>query len=172
MSTQPLRKKLVGHTERGMIAYDLETKRIRAGETPEPIYATVYSGHDLFAERTPDYGSLGRFIERYCLTRERAGARFVAWNGNKFDVYLVIKALLSLDSEYRIEPMLAGSGALRGVTVRRDKRQWLFLDGMAMTYQQCNLATFVQSFAPEYPKLTHDFTETEFDPESEQDRAV
>lgn len=165
-----------------IIAYDLETTRIREG-SPTPLYITAYgeqAGADLFVSiKLSGMVHLCEVLEQRFLQPELKGVRFVAWNGNNFDVYLVGAALLHSD-KYVIRPYLTRSKALRGlrVTLKSDKKiGWEFLDGISMTLGQAGLSEkerskfadstlkkFLNVFAPEYGKLEGpNFEKEEFD---------
>lgn len=139
-----------------LIAYDLETTPIRAG-SPEPRYITAYTEGWSCSLKLNGPAQLRIVLQNRFLIPEFSKARFVAWNGNNFDVYLVAQALLECD-EYILRPYLTRSKNLRGLRVisRADKRQqWEFLDGMAMTVGNVpmKLARFVDVFAPLHAKL-------------------
>ncbi|MCS6947219.1 MAG: hypothetical protein NZM12_06360, partial [Steroidobacteraceae bacterium] len=108
-------------------------------------------------------------LEARFLTRENKGARFVAWNGNNFDVYLIALALLR-SSDYVLKPYLTRSKALRGLKViergRAKPCSWEFLDAAAMTgLAGRSLDDFLATFAPAYRKLdAPDWEREEFDP--------
>lgn len=150
-----------------LIAYDLETSRIEKG-TPELLYITAY-GDDNYCLSVSIQGKkkdkdkiFCALLESYLLTKENDKAQFVAWNGNKYDGYFVVKALLESD-RWHIQPYMTASKALRGFKVKEKRlehmkyRQKLlsfeFLDGMAMTGVQCKLEKFLKTFAPDYSKL-------------------
>ncbi len=145
-----------------IIAYDFETTRIKAG-TPEVLYLTAY-GKDFFLS-TPveSIHHLKALLIHHFLTDENKGKYFVAWNGNKFDVYFVIQALLTVDPDYLQRPYLTRNNQLRGVGIiefpdwdddrERINVDWQFLDGMAMTGIHTKLKSFIQTFAPDYSKL-------------------
>lgn len=165
---------------RPIIAYDLETTRIAEG-TPTVTYLTAYGprGFKISAplvpratkkrDATKALGELLRIVEAEFLTDERKRTRYVAWNGNGYDVFFIARALLMSD-RWILRPYLTRSKALRGLKVidRLDsKRNWEFLDGMSMTgldAAKMKLEKFVSMFAPQYPKLAFDFSTMEFDP--------
>lgn len=145
---------------RPIIAYDLETTRIAAG-TPRPLYITAYC--DTWTASLPiaDVPMLADILEARFLTEENAGARFVAWNGNNFDVYMIAAALLHLD-RWILRPYLTRSKNLRGLRVVEkeirpgNKRplSWEFVDGVAMTgLIGVTLKKFLERFAPDHLKL-------------------
>lgn len=164
---------------RRLIAYDLETTRIQAG-TPRPLYLTVYG--DALQLETPirDMLHLREVITTQLLTEENQGAAFIAWNGNRFDAFIIAAALIG-DPQYRLRPYLTRSKALRGLRVtlsedgdKRTKRAWEFLDGIAMTgLVGTSLEKFVGNFAPDFPKLTGaiDFERETFDAKNPIHRA-
>ena len=180
--SKPLCRREFKPRERTLIAYDLETTRIAAGKTPRPLYVTAYS--EDFSVSVPitssvknPLGNLGDVLVARFLTSDNHDARFVAWNGNNFDVYMIALALLALP-QYTLRPYLTRSKNLRGLKVI-DKtmsfkmkmsprktackvcgamqshyhRSWEFLDGIAMTGPGITLAAFLKLFAPEYAKL-------------------
>jgi len=149
-----------------MIAYDLETTRIVAGN-PKPLYLTA-CGADMHVS-TPlrSLEHLRDILQSEFLTPERHRTRFVAWNGNKFDVFFIGAALLH-SKEYVLRPYLTRTKALRGLKViqPKEKLEWEFLDGMAMTVGvPTRLNDFLKTFAPEFHKLdAPDWEHEEFNP--------
>jgi hypothetical protein len=167
----PMKRKKSRGRVRPFIAYDLETTRIAAG-TPRPLYLTAYAPDfklsKAVAKKNP-WQSLLSLLTRFLLTPENNGVRFVAWNGNGYDAFLIARALLE-SPDYLIAPYLTKSHALRGMRVVgiNDMRgmEWEFLDGMSMTgldAAKVKLSKFVAQFAPQYPKLSLDFENEEFD---------
>jgi len=154
-----------------LVAYDLETTNIAAG-TPRPLFLTAYGADIDLALRVDSVEHLGCLIRDHLLTDDRAGTRYVAWNGNHFDAYFMAAALLSLDG-YVIRPFLTRGKTLRGFVVIRaediDKKDavcWYFLDGIAMLgLAGTPLKTFLDTFAPEFKKLAEniDFEKESFD---------
>lgn len=186
---KPLKKKVTNARVKPMICYDLETTRIAEG-TPKPLYLTYYG---VMTDGTIVQGSiaiqsiehLAEVIVQRLLIPELSGYRFVAWNGNKFDVYLVAAGLLSVPG-YVMRPYLTRSKNLRGLRVVKEAREdesslqketsiekrkrlsWEFLDGMAMTganaWPDGRLKFFLERYAPEYHKLeAPDWENEEFD---------
>lgn len=139
-----------------MVAYDLETTRIEAG-TPTPLYITVYGldGEIRIGEKLNDLTDLLEVLALEVLKPAHDGYRFVGWNANNFDVYLVAKALL-LDDRYLMRPYLTRSKSLRGMRVIDQVTQceYEFLDGMAMTGCMMKLEKFLEKFAPDHLKMT------------------
>lgn len=186
--TRPLRRKQTPSLEkvvrnlRPIIAYDLETTSIKPG-TPHPLYLTAcgaqfwFSGEILSVKHLCDM-----LIERFLL-RDLSGTRFVAWNGNHFDVYLVAMALLR-SPDYILRPYLTRSRNLRGLRVilrqydeygfeitekcSKSKKEvsWEFLDAIAMTGMTGKpLKDFLKTFAPDWQKLEGpDFEREQFNP--------
>ena len=165
VGSKPMRRKELRLRRRLMIAYDLETTRIKAGETPRPLYLTAYGEGWQCSARLADLAQLRDILIARFLTFERHQTRFVAWNGNNFDVYLIAQALLE-SGDYTLRPYLTRSKNLRGLRVLarhkvRDKRKgrdvrlsWEFLDGIAMTgLVGMSLKKFLAQFAPDYGKL-------------------
>lgn len=152
---------------RRMIAYDLETSRIAKG-TPRLLYFTAY-GEDWRASiRLQGVEHFRDVLESRVLTPENHRARFVAWNGNNFDVYFVARALLGSD-KWILRPYMTRSKGLRGLKViergTKPAHWWEFLDGIAMTKCEVTLARFLEKFAPDYGKLKGpDWEKEEFDP--------
>lgn len=153
------------------IAYDLETTRIAAG-TPKLLYITAYG--ETFRSSEPIKGRdrfarLAEILTDRFLTPALNGYRFIAWNGNGFDVFFIARALLT-SPDFLIRPYLTRSNSIRGMRVvglnHLDGYEWEFLDGMAMTgldSAKMKLEKFVGLFAPQYPKLSLDFSQEEFD---------
>lgn len=166
-----------------LIAYDLETTNIQAG-TPHPLYITAYGGEhrDMeefrIAERLavkrndPIFGmtwqdgyyTLLEVLATEFLITEHDSTRYVGWNANNFDVFMVAKALL-LDDRYELRPYLTRSKSLRGLRVKdlQTGCEWEFLDGIAMTGCTMPLEKFLKVFAPDHEKLDVDFSVEEFD---------
>lgn len=153
-----------------MIAYDLETTRIQAG-TPEPRFVTAYGDGFEVCAKVQTIEQLRDVIITRFLDPELSRTRFVAWNGNKFDGYLISAALLH-SPEYEIRPYLTRNKSLRGmrIVLKREPRIfWEFLDGMAMTGIQKPLKDFLKVFAPDYQKLDGpDFERVEFNADDPQ----
>lgn len=157
------------------VAYDLETTRIKEG-TPLVKYITafgeaVFLSRRIRATKKDPYSDLAYVLRNYFITEEQHGYRFIGWNANKFDVFMVAKALLQFD-DIILRPYLTRSKSLRGLKVigiagdLKDK-EWEFLDGMAMTGLDTvgmKLKKFLDLFAPEYQKLELDFEKVAFDP--------
>lgn len=150
-----------------LIAYDLETTNIAVG-TPRPLYITACGKDYWISQEVLGVGHLSEIIVNRFLIPETAGARFVAWNGNKFDVYFIAMALLK-DPDYLLRPYLTSGKNLRGLRVIRrqyddegrevtgmkgvPKLEWEFLDGIAMLGIQKTLKEFLKTFAPAYQKM-------------------
>ena len=171
-------KEIKGRTVPFM-AYDFETTPIKAG-TPEPLYLTVYGekGEDKYKLSVPITGkgvdklkNLGAILENNLLIPENDGTRFIAWNGNGFDAYFIGPALLE-SGKWIVKPYFTRSKAIRGIKVIENKKvekgkkrlQFEFLDGIAMTgIVGKKLGQFVETFAPQYPKLKLDLENISFD---------
>jgi hypothetical protein len=163
---RPLRLSKRKGRQRRIIAYDLETTRIKAG-SPRPVYLTAYGADFSFSGRIDSFIHLRDFLVARFLVPEFHRARFVAWNGNKYDVFFVGAALLH-SSEYLLRPYLTRTKALRGLKVihKETKQEWEFLDGLAMTLgaKPCTLKEFLKTFAPNHHKLdAPDWEREEFD---------
>lgn len=156
-----------------MVAYDLETTRIAKG-TPRPLYLTAYSDEENFilSEPIESIAHLGAILSERFLVPQFLDTRFVAWNGNHFDAYMIAAALLH-DPRYVIRPFLTRGKTLRGMLVMlRDSlddkkaRGWYFVDGIAMLgLVGVSLAKFLKTFAPDFEKLSEviDFDSEDFD---------
>ncbi len=147
-----------------MIAYDLETTSIKAG-TPIPLYFTAYGeGFQTSVPLFDGVRSLSNILTTQILIDENIRTRFVAWNGNNYDVYFVARALLD-DQNYILRPYLTRSKALRGLKVidaHNKKRYWEFLDGISMTgLIGRKLEFFLKTFAPSFQKLDAPHWDTE-----------
>lgn len=98
-------------------------------------------------------------LVHWFLTAENRGAKFVAWNANRFDSYYVAAALVA-DDRFVMRPFLSKSNALRGLRVQRrgDSERaaaWMFLDGLAMLgLEGVSLEKFLGNFAPDHAKRT------------------
>lgn len=159
---KPMKRKEFHPRIRPIIAYDLETTIIKAG-CPAPLYLTAFGDGYMLSGPLNSMPELAGVVESEFLVEEFAGTRFVAWNGNKFDGYLIGIALLHLKG-YEIMPYLAKGTMLRGFRVQKvgTKLSWEFLDGIAMTGCTMPLKTkrfkngevkskgFLGVFAPEY----------------------
>lgn len=156
-----------------LIAYDLETTRISEG-TPTLLYITAYGDNEFkYSGKITGqdkYQTLNQILETYFLIPENDRSKFIAWNGNKYDVYFIIKALLT-SGNWLIQPYMTASKSLRGMLVKTKRTketkkiyQYQFLDGISMTgIVGKKLKDFVATFAPEFPKLALDFDNEEFD---------
>ncbi len=153
---KPMKRVDVNSRRRVTIAYDLETTRIEAG-TPKPLYFTAY-GKDISISLPVLNGSesLAQILIQNILIEENNRARLIAWNGNNFDIYFIVRALLN-HPEYEIRPYLTRSKSLRGCKIilkAQRKNYWEFLDGIAMTgLTGRKLEFFLKTFAPDFQKL-------------------
>lgn len=154
---------------RALIAYDLETTSIKCG-TPKPLYITAFGDEGFFCSKAVNsISELEAVLINRFLIDELNDVRFVAWNGNNFDVYLIAKALLK-NPNYILRPYLTRSKNLRGLRIIKrtfdennfettnDQKgksiSWEFLDGIAMTVGAATkLEKFLKVFAPDYLKL-------------------
>lgn len=137
-----------------IVAYDLETSPIKAG-SPRPLYLTAWAPGFEVAEPIRDFANLHHVLTHQLLTPENSGAKFAAWNGNRFDAYFIAAALVR-DDRYRLVPLLTKSRELRGLEVLsldNESQRWNFVCGMAMLGIDCTLAELLESFAPDLPKL-------------------
>jgi len=166
---RPMRRKPITGKQHAIFAYDLETTRIKKG-TPTLKFITGYGENfKISQEIRTEKELLDILLDQFLLSRFN-GARFVAWNGNKYDVYFVARAIL-LDSSLIIRPYLTSKNSLRGLKVIRKKEKnqkgkaesWEFLDGIAMTGIEKSLKNFLKVFAPSHEKLSIDWAKTEFD---------
>lgn len=164
---KPMKRKICAHRPREMIAYDLETTRIAVG-TPKPLYLTAYGKQFSFSGALQNgVESLREILVTQFLTPEHKRMRFVAWNGNGFDVFFIAQAILQ-SPDYLIRPYLTRSKSLRGLRIQRvddPKMCWEFLDGISMTGLVGRpLKFFLKTFAPEYQKHeAPDWENEEFD---------
>ena len=155
----PFKLKQTRPRKKTIIAYDLETTNITPNETPRPLYITAYGFYKdgeefLRAQKLNSSDDLLEILATDFLIPQHDGFRFVGWNANNFDVYLIARALL-LDSRYELRPYMTRSKSLRGLRVvdMTNMMQWEFLDGMAMTGCMMTLEKFLHVFAPDYEKL-------------------
>lgn len=130
------------------------------------MYLTAY-GADFHID-TPIAGdnwharihSLCRILRAQFLTDELLGVAFVAWNGNRFDAFIIAAALVT-ERDLIIKPYMTKNKALRGLRImrkeddgKRNAKCWEFLDGIAMTgLTGLSLDKFVANFAPQFPKM-------------------
>lgn len=161
MRNRPLQRKNAESKTRPIVAYDLETTRISA-ETPTPLYITAFDGQDLISKPLRSFDDLRSVLVNDILPRW-PDHRFVAWNGNRFDAYLICLALVTVRG-YQIKPYLARNKSLRGALITNGKNKWELLDGMAMTGVEKKLGVFVATYAPAFPKLNLDLENIPFDP--------
>ncbi|RJP44492.1 hypothetical protein C4587_01775 [Candidatus Parcubacteria bacterium] len=161
-----------------LAAYDFESTAIAEG-TPELLYVTGFGDSSFRVSTRLDRGNrlerLRDILINYFLLPEYSGAKFVAWNGNRFDVYFIIQALLH-SPDYVMQPYMTASKALRGLRVKSTRKytvagkrkilQYEFLDGISMTGMVGKtLESFLKTFAPELPKLKLDLENIEFNPD-------
>lgn len=169
MLNRPLQRKSADPKARPIVAYDLETTPIAAG-TPRPLYFTAFDGHDLISQAVDNFDDLHELLHHSVLPKWRK-YRFVAWNGNRFDAYLVALALIH-DPDYMIKPYLARNKTLRGMMIKdQHDHSWEFLDGIAMTGIEKKLGEFVATYAPAFPKLDLDLSNQTFNPRDPEHRA-
>lgn len=173
---RPMMRRASRPRTKPFIAYDLETTRIAEG-TPDLLYLTAYS--ESYKLSVPIKGRKKERSRYLCdllmeefLVKRFNGFRFIAWNGNGYDVFFIALSLL-LSSEVILRPYLTRANTIRGLRVlgvgKLDGLEWEFLDGMAMTgldTVKMKLKVFVSKFAPQYPKLDLDFDSVEFDPKN------
>lgn len=165
-----------------IIAYDLETTSIEAG-TPKPLYITAFSDHRNYVLSTAVDGidALAQLMQNHFLVPEFNNCKFVAWNGNNYDVYFIALAAMRLDG-YVIRPYLTAGKSLRGLRIidkndlelkPNQQKSWEFVDGIAMLgLQGKNLKSFLVTFAPEYTKHEREsFDRKAFDPTDPDDIA-
>jgi hypothetical protein len=172
-----------------LIAYDFETTRIPKAArrdddavligpaTPRPLYLTAYGADFSFEAAIRDMPHLTRLLRARFLTKENEGAKFVGWNANRFDAYIVAAALVR-EPDLRLVPYLTNNKTVRGLRVElvsidgldipeKERPSWEFLDGVAMLgLVGLSLAKLLQTFAPDHAKLVGviDFEREEFDP--------
>jgi len=101
---KPLRRKITKPKIKRIIAYDLETTRIKKG-TPQPLYITAFGEGCAVSSRVFHLPHLLELLEFHLLTEENKGVRFVAWNANHFDSYFIGAALLH-SPDYILRPYL------------------------------------------------------------------
>jgi hypothetical protein len=168
VSLKPMKRHKSRARARRMIAYDLETTRIAAG-CPTPLYITAYGDDFKISQPVGTMQNLAAILLEHFLTDDLDRARFVAWNGNKFDGFIIGSALMLIEG-IEIIPYLAKGSLLRGFKVLAigTKLAWEFLDGIAMTGVQSKLEDFLKVFAPQFPKLagTIDFEREDFNPDN------
>lgn len=160
-------------------AYDLETTNISVG-TPRPLYITRFDSSCVYESPIKNLNHLAKVLIDNFLTENDYGTRYVAWNGNRFDAYIVAAALVT-DPRYLLHPYMTQSKTLRGLRVTlaedgdsRTARCWEFLDGIAMTgLIGTPLSKFVSNFAPNFPKLIDaiNFETETFNPQNAMHRA-
>lgn len=173
-----MKRKEIKSKSKPYMAYDLETTQIKAG-TPEPLYITVFGENyklSMPIKGKDKYECLCAILEDNLLIPEFNGMRYIAWNGNNYDVYFIAKALL-LSDRWILRPYLTRTKQLRGMKIvenrktKKDERklQFEFLDGLSMTglasSNMKKLEKFLEVFAPDYRKLTDaiDFNNEKFD---------
>lgn len=158
-----------------LIAYDFETTSIRAG-TPQPLYITAFGHNVKVSEPLENLYDVLDVLNKHFLLDELNRAKFIAWNGNNFDVFIIAAALLHSD-DYILRPYLTRGKSLRGLRVipkdpvLAETHSWEFLDGMAMLGMVGKkLSDFLKQFAPDYLKIEGaiNFDKEEFDPNNAQ----
>lgn len=175
-----MKKKRVQTRTKPFMAYDLETTRIKAG-TPKLLYLTVHGDNynlSMPIKGRDRYQAFCDILETHILIPEFSRYRFIAWNGNNFDVFFLAKALLKSD-RWILKPYLTRTKSLRGLKVMENKKtkkgetklSFEFLDGLAMTglgsSNLRSLKKFLEVFAPEYQKLdVVNFAKEDFDPKN------
>lgn len=127
--------------------------------TPLPKYLTVVGRDIMLSENLHhSYERLAFLLRTNFLRPTFVGARFNAWNANRFDVRLMFNSVVDFLPDYGIEPFIAKTGAIRGARIFLNEKPswfWLFLDGMTMTgLTKTPLKKFVEIFAPHVPKLS------------------
>lgn len=160
-----------------IVAYDLETTRIAAG-TPDPVYITASAPWFKVDGPVRSMRHLEKILVSQFLLDEYRGTKYVAWNGNRFDGYIVAIALL-MNHDFIIRPYMTRSHSLRGIRIQRatdtpGQKGWEFLCGIAMLgLEGVSLDQFTANFAPDYRKLKDaiDFEKEEFDPKNKVHRA-
>lgn len=169
---KPLKRKETQSRSKPLIAYDLETTRIAKG-TPRPLYFTAFGEFVSISTAVRDVMHLAEILRERVLIEEFRNARFVAWNGNGYDVFFIGAALLHC-TEFELRPYLTRSKALRGLRVqhRTTKHVWEFLDGIAMTgIIGKTLEQFLDVFTPDYRKLkAPNWDKEEFDADNAEHR--
>jgi hypothetical protein len=156
-----------------IVAYDFETTNIptKASDpmTVYPLYLTAFGdGIKLAFELKRSYvltADAFRILFRAC----KPNTMLVAYNANRFDLRILLQALL--DTEFVVEPYAAKMTGLRGAIVRRGRKRIQLLDPMAMLGLETSLRSFLETFAPAYPKGEIDFEAGEFDPNNPDHRA-
>lgn len=169
----PMLRARRGVVERPIIAWDLETTPIPSAFGDEvritPLYFTAYDGERLWSRPLRGFDDLRiRLLEVFDAAPARA--RFVAWNGNRFDNRLALLALRD-EETVLIEPYLTRQLSLRGARVTIGEKIVELCDGIAMLGQSCSLAEFVQRYAPELPKGSIDWEKERFDASDPTHRA-
>lgn len=162
-----------------IVAWDLETSRIpmKAGDrlSVDLKYLTAFGAEGLIvSEPLADDKALAEYFETILFTPQRKRTRYVSWNGLRFDILLLFRAIVRHAPQYQIRPYVAGQGAIRGARVSltdNPKIWWELLDGMAMTYLKIRLGKFVDMFAPDFPKLqSPDWEHEDFDAKNDAHR--
>ena len=168
---EPLKRTETEEIKRGpIVAYDLETTNIpelsSKGGSVDPLYFTCYGQSHRIGVPLVTYQDLAVVLDTLFRSLEN-GTRLCAWNANRFDLRLVLAALVETFPQYTCYPFVAKGGALRGCLVEysygRQTRSFYFLDGMNMTGLSCTLRTFLKTFAPGFAKLHIDFSRSTFD---------
>jgi hypothetical protein len=150
---RPMRRLAPKTWERRRIDYDVETTRIEAG-TPTPLYLSVCDDTGARGWQTIGWSAFHETIITELLTEANKGCRFVGYNSNRYDAFLIANALKD-DTDYLVEPWLTKAGALRGMRIRstvHKRWSWTFSDAMAMTGFLGKLSDYTKAFAPEYSK--------------------
>lgn len=162
-----------------LVAWDLETTKIpeRVGDSLgiELRYLTAFGKNFEVSVSVRDSVSLAAYWAEVFFTAKMRRARFVSWNGLRFDMLILFEAIANHAPQFVIRPYIGGGGAIRGAKVfHRDDPSlwWELLDGIAMTYVQRPLDDFLELFAPDHRKHLGaiDWAREEFDPRSIEHR--
>ncbi len=133
-----------------IVAYDFESTNIPDFDgSVEPRFLTVYGKGIEFAERCDTFANVSeRFAALWPALAHNT--RLVAWNANRFDVRIVLEALVRHSAlDWLVQPYVAKSGAIRGVKATLGKKSVWFYDGMAMLGLKCSLRKLCEVFAPD-----------------------
>lgn len=152
-----------------IIAYDIETSSIAAGVELELRYLTMRGEGFDYETRLESYADLEQHL-RLVWKRLCGGVRFVAHNGNRFDLRIVLAALA--DSEiWRVRCFVNKQTELRAALVIKGRKSAWFLDSRAMLGLDCTLEELCRSFGRTRARKTIDFEKVQFDPDKAAHRA-
>lgn len=146
-----------------IVAYDFETTRIPKRVTDpmrvQPRFITFHGERWAYDAAPRSYEATASIFEELWSEFE-PNTNLCAFNANRYDLRILLQALLG--SRFTLEPFTSKVSGLRGCIVRYGRKRVHLLDPIAMLGLQCDLRTFINVFAPEFPKGRLDFDRIAF----------